>query len=251
METKYYVYGAVGIGAFALFLALRGGGGGGNPGVTAITASGNMANAVANNNKSAYDYLGTMATAQYDASKSIYNGNSFALSDTLKEVSANIASGIISSRDASNVRNSSVAAVRVAQFDADTRQLMSNNDYLLGKQELENDAKFIGLQLPLAQIAMDTTLRSIGMNNATAVNIATINANRDVALQHEVSTADMTVASSWASAAVSQAYYAYKSAKAQANAAKSAFGALSFKLPGGASASAGGGTTGSNQNATS
>lgn len=203
-----------------------------------------MAGAAAANNAAAYDYLAKSSASVADAKATMYASGQLALSDYLKSVASANAAVAISSRDASAERAQSVAAVRIAGLAADTQQLMSNNQYLLGKQELENDAKFIGIQLPLAQIQAEATQNIVRMTTAADQNIAQINATRDVQVQHEVGTADTAVAGLWANAAIQQAYYGYKAAKAQAQAMADSFGFnISTPWGGGGVAKGSGGAT--------
>lgn len=235
MDKKYLLYGGIGLAVVAAIIIFRGGGNSSTTGQTAIVTAGTMAGAAAANNAAAYDYLAKSAESTANAKAGMYATNSLALSDFLKSIVGANAAIAISNRDSAAERAQSVAAVRIASYAADTQQLISNNQYLLGKQELENDAKFIGIQLPLAQIQADATQNIVRMTTAADQNIAQINATRDVQVTHEQGTADTAIAGLWANAAIQQAYYGYKAAKAAAQAAASGFGfGGEFALPGGA-----------------
>lgn len=234
MDRKYLLYGGIGLGVIVLAFMMRGGSKS-SAGETAVVTAGTMAGAAAANNAAAYDYLAKSAQSTADSKATMFAANSLSLSDTLKSFAGANAAVAISARDASAERAQSVAAVRIASLAADTQQLMSNNQYLLGKQELENDAKFIGIQLPLAQIQADATQNIVRMQSAMNQNIAQINATRDVQVQHEVGTSDTAIAGLWANAAIQQAYYGYKAAKAQAQAAGGDWADQFVKVAGGVS----------------
>lgn len=224
MDKKILIYGGIAVGVIFVISLLTSRSSGDNTTGKALDISGSMSQAVAANNQAAYDYLAASAVANSQATGGLFQAGQVALSDSIREISNGIAANAIASRDTSSIRASTAGAVQIEHLRASTAALMSNNDYLLGKQELENDAKMIGIQLPLAQIAADTTIRSIQLQTSADQNIAQINASRDVSISQTSANADQAIASYYMNAAISQAYYAYKGIKAQAKAASSGFG---------------------------
>lgn len=229
MDKKILMYGGIAVGVIFLISMLTSRNSGGNAtAAKALDISGTMSQAVAANNQAAYDYLAASAIADAQSRQGIFQAGEVALSDTLREISNGIAAQAVSNRDVSSIGASTASAVHIERAMADTATLMSNNDYLLGMKELENDAKMIGLQLPVAQINADTTIRAIQMQTNADQNIAQINATRDVSIQQSAANADQAIASYYMNAAIQQAYYQYKSTKAMAKAAQGPGGLMGF-----------------------
>jgi len=214
MNNKVLVYGAIGIGVVVVLLVMRGSSNSGGNSVAAISTVPAMSGAVAANNAAAYEYMSASAVSRAETNAYTIAAGQMGLSDTLKEVSYNIASQVSSLAAASSIRNSTVAAVRESQFAADTAIAYVNSSYLLGMKELENDRAMIDLTLPLAHIERDKYIHSIDRLTDTEVNLATINANRDVELAHTAADVEKVVNSTWANAAIQQAYYNYRATKA-------------------------------------
>lgn len=235
MDKKILIYGGIAIGVIFVVSMLTSRGSGDSTTGRALDISGTMSQAVAANNQAAYDYLAASAVANAQSTQGIFQAGQVSLSDSIREISNGIAAAAIASRDTSSIRASVAGAVQVERLRADTAALMSNNDYLLGLKELDNDAKMIGLQLPLANIAADTTIRSIQMQTSAAQNIAQINATRDVSIQQSAANADQAIASYYMNAAIQQAYYNYKGIKAQAKAASGDWSSQFANVAGGIS----------------
>lgn len=224
-KKKLILIGVAVVGVVIVVSLISGGGSNSSDTQTAaVTVVGGMAGAVASNNAAAYQYMIAAAEADASTRNTAIAYGQMGISDALSSSAQALASMMASTQEASSLRNSSVAAVEIANIRSETDLGIANYNYLLGSQYLDNQRALIGLQLPLAKIEADTTIALAVEATRHDTTMATIEADRDVAQSRIAATTDQVVNEAWANATIQQAYYQWKAIKTQVEGVGGALG---------------------------